>query len=269
MIGSTTLYTLLPLRQSNPAQTHSRCMHLIHQMMTKYPVLEQLDSIMKKNVPSSDQIYLRLYDIQDKDLGIMTLPEALERIEPHFHLSQRVSGSTHYQIRPLRLPTKEKLFATEWEKGGRGNKAFARAGRSKDMPLKTVVTPSHLHQILSAAYEDLIRGARVEFRLGRRTCSSDRIKTLDWALINALHLRPDTILAAMPPGTTTLAQPCYVSGRENVMMWALEYAPALKEARASTPAFVKRMGTWDDHSEVMRVLHGRKKGGSPIERTNI
>lgn len=247
--------SLLPLHQSNPAQIRRRCVHLLHQMLTKQPLIHQLEMIRKKEIPSGDQLYLRLHDTEENYLGIMTLPQALQRIEPLSYLSQRKRGV--YQIKPLRNPNSTELFATEWEKGGRHNKSFNRAGRSKDMPLRTVVTPDRLWQVLSAAYEDLIRGARVEFRLRRRSQRShpaDRTKTVDWALTNALHLRPDTIMAAMPAGTTMLAQPCYVHGGQDILMWAMEYPPALKRACASTPAWVKQMGAWDNHLELKGVL---------------
>ena len=53
--------------------------------------------------------------------------------------------------------------------------------------------------------KDLIRRARVEFSLCQKSCPANRIKTMDWALANALHLRPDTTLAAMLVGTTMSA----------------------------------------------------------------
>lgn len=247
--------TFLPFRQNNPAQIRGRSIHLLHQMFTKHPVISQLGSIRKKTVPSADQIYLRLYDVEEKDLGTMTLPQALQRIEPLFHLSQREPGV--YQIKALRMFENTTLYGKEWDKGGKKNKHFTRSGRSKDMPLQTVVTPSRLLQVLSAAHKNLIRGARVEFRLAQKTRPADGAKTVDWALANALHLRPDTIMAAMPAGTTMLARPCYAHDEPDVIMWALEYAPALERAHSPTPPSVLKMGAWRNHVSLNRYLEER------------
>ena len=239
--------------QSKPASIRSRCLHLLHQMYTKHPLLEHLERIRRKEIPSATDLTLQLYDAEQRQLRTVTFDEALLLIKPLSHLSPRDKGG--YAIKPLKPPTSTEPHPKEWELGGRKNKAFARAGRSKDMPLMTVVTPSRLVQVLSAAYENLVRGARLEFRIGQRNRPSDRSKTVDWALTNALHLRPDVIMRAMPEGTQFCAQPCYENGVEQVVMWGIECERELRRAKAPiTSTQRKQVGLWNDPADVRRLM---------------
>ena len=95
----------------------------------------------------------------------------------------------------------------------------------------------------------------MEFHLHQK--SKDRHnRTVDWALAHCLHLRPDSILAAMPEGTTTLAEPGTsdmsfkkklpknIDQAKSHLMWVLEHEEALNRGHAGTPEHIKKLATW-------------------------
>ncbi|KAL2037168.1 hypothetical protein N7G274_010031 [Stereocaulon virgatum] len=225
-----------------PTQNSQRGIHLLHQMFCKYPVHSQLASIRKKKLPSADNTILQLYDISHNHVGTISLSEAFKYIKPGTHLSQ--STPQTYQVKPLKnvpkipqsglhLPQKQIQIA------------YKRKGRSKDIPFVTTDEPSLVRIRLDKAYDLLLQGSRVEFRLRQKTKPKVKDKTIDWALEHALHLRPDSILAAMPEGSTMLAKPCTVDPENEVLIWAIEHPPSLKRSNVVTPKAAYELGTWE------------------------
>lgn len=96
----------------------------------------------------------------------------------------------------------------------------------------------------------------MEFHLHQRSKNTETSPspTVDWALANCMHLRPDSILAAMPEGTTMLAEPATtdLSFKKKIpknlqeatsqVMWAVDNEAALKRASVMTPERMKKLG---------------------------
>lgn len=91
----------------------------------------------------------------------------------------------------------------------------------------------------------------MEFHLHQVMKNKDN-RTPDWALAHCLHLRPDSILAAMLEGTTMLAEPAatdmsFKRPAKNAeqatsqVMWAMENEKVLKAANAVTPKLVNKV----------------------------
>ena len=122
---------------------------------------------------------------------------------------------------------------------------FKRLGRSKDFPLTTTEEPSLLQHQLGKAYGFLLLGSRIEFRLRPKSKPSFlKNKTVDWALEHALHLRPDSILTAMPEGSMMLAKPC-TAAEQPTLMWGIEHPPSLERVGVRKPKWIYRLGTWE------------------------
>lgn len=250
-----------------PIRISQRGIHLLHQMFCKFPVHSQLASIRKKELPSADNTMLQLRDISHKLVGTISLSEAFKYIKPGTHLSQ--STPQTYQVEPLKLtPSVDDL--PEIPQTGlpspqkQREKAYKRMGRSKDIPLVTTVEPSVVKDRLAKAYDLLLQGSRIEFRLRQKTKLSCKDKTVDWALEHALHLRPDSILAAMPGGSIMLVKPCTVAPEYEVLIWAIEHPPSLKRSNALTPKAIYKLGTWE---EPYKAIRGRPVHNEPISKT--
>ena len=69
--------------------------------------------------------------------------------------------------------------------------------------------------------------------------------TVDWAIENSLHLRPDTILRAMPEGTEMLGLPATSkSHMGEELVWVFELPRTLAKAGHTTPAYIKKRAMW-------------------------
>ncbi|MCJ1454239.1 hypothetical protein MMC28_004591 [Mycoblastus sanguinarius] len=211
-------------------------------MFTEHPS-GRIEAVQKKELPSAHGLSLRLLDSGHSILGTMTLTEALRHVEPASHLAHWKEDT--YRIIPLRIPDKTELFGCETRGLTQRKKVFKRKGRGKELYLSTTPDPMLLSTILSKAYTFLLRGARVEFHLRQKTDRKLEDMTVDWALENRLHLRPDSILAAMPKGSTMLACPCTVSTEKlPSLMWAVEHKPSLLGGGDATSRAIKQLGTW-------------------------
>ncbi|KAL9640456.1 MAG: hypothetical protein Q9164_000275 [Protoblastenia rupestris] len=218
-----------------------RRLHLLHRLFDHSAGhKEKLGTLRRKSLPSADELTLSLRAPDGHDLGTKTLRESWEFIQPLNHLQQVEAGV--YQITPLKRPVMTAMF-------GRERKSFTRLGRSKAWHLTTTATPVFVAHVLSKAYEFLLRGARIEMHLKQKVNDNDH--TVDWALCNAMHLRPESLLAAMPNGTIMLTEPCQNPVKKMAdLVWAIEYPPALASDR--TPkrvhALAQNLGT-----DAMRV----------------
>ena len=233
-------------RSHNVLAINRRGMHILHQMFTKTPSNMQVSSIRRKELPPADMISLDLSDVKGKNLGVMTLPQAWEHIkhsETPSHLAKIDSGS--YRIQPLKVDTDEKSL----NKQRSTMKRTKRAGRSKEFPITTTERGGRLQLILSKAYTFLLQGIRVEFCLSQKVKGINKLNTVDWALENAPHLRPDTILSAMPEGSKMLVQPCTAASSKNVIkhssvIWSVEHPPSLRKYGGATSEALYKMGQW-------------------------
>jgi len=242
--------TLSRSRHGHRQQFHydSRGIHLLHAMFTKnHSERTMLAKIEKVELPSASDASLNLFDTMGHDLGTMTLSQALQQLEPRFHLSRSESLSGRYQIKSLSAlkavdPSSERK---------KGSPQFKRAGKAKEFHLTTGSEPGFLKwAVLSKAYEFLLRGARVEIQLHDPKRNEFSMRTILSALESNLHLRPDAILAAMPEGTIMLAEPCKLAiPGHGSLMWAMEHTSSLEAAGTSTPEIFKQLGTWKRKAE--------------------
>ena len=233
-----------------------RGMHLLHQMFSKYPVHSQLASVRKKDIPSADGIALKLRSMDRVDPETMSLTQALEQIKSPSYLAQIAPGT--YRIDPLNVSSTEQPVIPRNRAIER--KAFKGSGRYKCFPFTTTVDASHLHHRLGIAYDFLRQGARIEFRLTQRKHNKFKHSNIDWAMENALHLRPDSILAAMPLGSKMFAKPCTVVGMAT-LMWGIEHPPSLERVGAPTSKYIYVMGTWNRKYEPS--MHGAARNLGP------
>ena len=229
-----------------------------------------LEHVRKKMYPAADQVSLKLLEKGKTTPITVTLSEALARFEPFSYLVQTKPGTeeTPGTYRFLKFNDPESNRNPK-KKGPMSNKYYKRKGRSKETHLLTDCPAALLRHRLKLAYGFLLEGSRMEFHL--RSKANARAESVDSALRNHLHLRPDTILAAMPPGTTMLAVPAttqppdkelereskFFANKTSDVFWALEYQPALKRLNVVTPGWVKKLGTWTDHQNWIRTtMHG-------------
>lgn len=229
--------------------------HLLHHLFTDDPVssvssARQLASIKGKDYPNVDKVSLRLLKEQSYDAITMTLTEALQRLKPCSYLTQ-VETATEtkpgvYRIRQFRDPGKQVP-----RKEKENPRYYKGPGRGKEVHLMTDCT-SYLSHWSLKAYKFLLEGSRMEIQLHQR--SIDSKESVDWALEHLPHLRPDAILAAMPEGTTMLAEPATTDlsykqkplsnadVTKTTVMWAMENYEALKRAKVNTRKSIKRIG---------------------------
>ena len=256
----------------------SRAIHLLHALWTRHlPISsDQLDSITKKAYPHAKKVSLKLLEGPGNGATTMTLSEALKRLEPCSYLAQ-VEKHEAYRIQkfpdpksgprpkgpegPEVGPHPPPKYNEEYP--GRPYHTFdtyyKRRGLSKEIHFNTAsCTAGFLRHRLTLAYRFLLDGTRVEIHL--HPTSLKETDTVDWALEHSLHLRPDSILAAMPKGTTMLVLPCCtdmsfkrkvpkkakkVELSKSVVMWAMENAGAVWDIhKTSTPQEIERIGKW-------------------------
>ena len=222
--------------------------HILHQMFARGPPNTLLSTVRKKQLPPAERISLELLDAEGKGFGVLTLPQAWEHIkqsETPSHLAQ--IGPGLYRIQPLKVVTDEKTLNQQIST----MKRMKRAGRCKEFPFTTTEQGGRLRLILSKAYTFLLQGIRVEFCLSQKVKDVNKLNTVDWALENAPHLRPDTILSAMPKGSQMLVQPCTATASKNVVkhssvIWSVEHPPSLqKYGGAQTSKTLLKAGQWE------------------------
>lgn len=197
-----------------------RHLHLVHEIFTKYPN-GKLAACEKQNL----NIQPKPFTIckPSGDVTVSNVKEALEHIEPMTHLT-KVGGQQTYQISKLNPPPP----TPDKQPGGKQETAGCRDGNAREFHLKTNASSTYLAHVLSKAYQVLsfrnIDLRRVEFHV---TTEDDF--SIEWLLENCPHLRPEMILAAMPPETIVLAPPL-ADGRHK-LMWALYKTQLPAEAR--------------------------------------
>ena len=231
-----------------------RALHLLHHMFTKRSV-GQLETVTKKGLPSANKIsfqLLRSGESGKAEFEHVTLADALGRITTPAQLD-KVKDNL-YRLKPLKIQTRSFGDQIEKKMEPKKIKEFKRAGRGKEFHLTTDDDPAHLTHVLSKSHDFLLSGARVEFHLRQKSRGNDA-KSVDWALTNNLQLRPDSVLASMPKGSTMLAQPCTSpDDRFGSLIWAVEYAPSLLKDGVETPTRIQKMGEWKQKPTVPAEL---------------
>lgn len=233
----------------------SRAFHLIHHLFGSEPnSLHELAGIRRAQYPPGDSVSLRLRHAPDHEPTTMTLSEALEKLQPCSYLSLTELPTEArlglYCIKTFKSP---QLIKKSRKVGPGSLRYYKRGGKSKESRLTTDCDDLFLRHQLGLAYNFLVEGSRMEFHLRQRT--KNKLNTVQWSLSHRMDLRPDSILAAMPRGTTMLALPGYAAslpeGRRprtrytmESVFWALENAPALRKLNSITPKKVKQFGTW-------------------------
>ena len=214
----------------------------------------QLATVSRKAYPRADEVSLKLLDGQSNEVTTTTLEQALQRLEPLSYLAEVEPGLYHIQtfpdpgpVQPVTQPNARK-----------SHKPYTRGGRGKEIHLTTSCTPRFLRHSLRVSYKYILEGSRMEFHLHQKSekARSKGDHTVDWALAHCMHLRPDSILAAMPPGTTMLAEPATtdlsfkkkppknLDDIKSQVMWAIENTEALGRAKVVTSNSVKKCGQW-------------------------
>ena len=230
----------------------SRALHLVHNLFManlNQDSARQLASISPKTYPSADDVLLKLIDEESAEVATMTLSQALQNLKPLSYLAAKGRGT--YCIQTFPTPKVKKPI-----KNTPGTyKPWVRAGRGKEFHITTSCTPQRFDHVLRTSYQYILEGDRMEFHLHQKI-QDNKNRTVDWALENCMHLRPDSILAAMPTGTTMLAEPATTDLSykkklpiqfeiiQSQVMWAMENAKALNEAKVITPEYIKRLGRW-------------------------
>lgn len=247
-------------RAPRRTQCHGRrAFHLVHNLFAAgkdKESVKQLSTVKIKTYPQADDVLLTLIEGESEQGTTMTLLQALQRVKPLSYLTEAGEGA--YRI--LTFPDPGPVHPIKGQE--KSYKPFTRAGRGKEVHLTTSWTPEHLRDSLRLSYEFLLQGARMEFHLHQKSAKSRKKgdHTVDWALAHCLHLRPDSILAAMPEGTTMLAHPATTnmsfkkrpphnfSEATSQVMWAMEYQKALESVGARTPERIKKRGQWQGES---------------------
>ena len=232
-----------------------RSLHLIHDLFSRdrREADKQLNSLKKKIYPSADDMSLALYDDQSGQVATTTLTEALQRVrlKPYAYLAQEESGI--YRIRTyLKREPGEPIRSARVS-----HKPWKRAGRGKETHLTTSCSAQFLRHVLGNSCKYLLEGSRMEFHL-HQEAKDKKERTTDWALTHCLHLRPDSILAAMPEGTTMFAQPATsdLSHKKRItknyrmadsdVMWAMENAEALSRVDVKTSQHILNLAAWPE-----------------------
>ena len=235
----------------------TRSFHLVHQLFTRdrKDADKQLASLKRKIYPSADDMSLALYDDESGQVATTTLTEALQRVrlQPYSFLAQEEPGIYRIKTYVKREPGEPIRSAKI------SHKPWKRAGRGKESHLTTVCSPQFLRHILGNSCKYLLEGSRMEFHLHQEK-NDKKNRTTDWALTHCLHLRPDSILAAMPEGTRIFAQPATtnLSFKTRIsknyemalsqVMWAMENVGALARANNKTPQQILDRAAWPERT---------------------
>ena len=256
----------------------TRALHLLHSLFSSSDV-EMLQHVRKKSYPTADEVSLKLLEKGKKEPTTMKLSEALARFEPLSYLVQTKVGTEEtpgtYRFLKFNDPG---LPSEKTKKSWPPKGYYKRKGRSKETHLNTDCPASLLRHRIKLAYGFLMEGSRMEFHLRAKAVA--RAESVDSALRHHLHLRPDTLLAAMPPGTTMLALPATVQlpnrnpqdetklsvNKTSDVFWAMEYKPALERFGVSTPPRIKALGTWQDHRKYVEHAMEKRQEDLRIKR---
>lgn len=224
-----------------------------------------LQNVRKKTYPSADELSLSLHG-KEKEKRTMKLSKALTKLEPFSYLDEIKAGTEEtpgtYKFLKFNDPG---LPQNKRKIGPTSTKYYKRKGRGKEVHLNTDCPAGLFRHKIKLAYGFLLEGSRIEFHLRAKAVAG--AESVDSALRNHLHLRPDAILAAMPPGTTMLAVPGTAQPPENEMkrapkrvvnktsdvFWAMENAEALKRYGVVTPPQIKTLGTWTNHQKAVKT----------------
>ena len=230
---------LRPAHRPTQVQTR-RKLHLVHALFALEDTdILPLKSLKELKYPSATETVLKLIDRESNEVETMTLEQACQRLKPLSYLAEAGSGA--YRIQ--QFPSPERVNRPQ------NDEKWVRKGRGKEIHLTTSVTSPNLRHNLSLSYNYLLEGSRVEMHLRQKTKRSDG-RTVDWALRNCMHLRPDSILAAMPQGTRMLVGPVVsdMSFRtkehkrgdifKTKAMWAFEHKEVMKLAGQTAPKWV-------------------------------
>ena len=245
--------TVLPRLPRHSQFQGSRAFHLVHNLFSAAVndhSTAQLASVKKKTYPGPDNLFLKLVEGKRNAAATMTLSQALQRLKPLSYLDN--TGPGRYRIQTL--PDPGQILPIQKSPRQSSYKPWTRAGRGKELHLTSTCTPQNLRHLLTCSYKYLLEGSRIEFHLHQKTQDKQN-RTPDWALEHCLHLRPDSILAAMPAGTTMLAEPATTDmsfkkfpekfeHQKFHVMWAMENGQSLAKANAATPKHIKRLGQW-------------------------
>ena len=261
--GNVLINLSLAPRPVQPRGSRSRAIHLIHNLFSweQSHAAAQLASLQRKVYPDVKDVSLRLFEDNDtkKDPSTMTLSEALKSLKPCSYLKELEIGTETkpggYCISSFPDPQANKPLK---KRMNLPPMYYKNAGRSKEIHLRTTNDGQLLRHYLILAYNFLLEGSRVEFHLHQRT--SQGVGTVDWALAHCMSLRPDSILAAMPEGTSMLALPVTTNLsfktrmprnahlKTSTVMWAMENGEALKRHSAITPKKIKQWLGLDRHA---------------------
>ena len=244
-----------------------RAIHLLHSLFSKDVPIRMLLKVREKTYPDADQVSLKLLQNGQWRPTVMTLKEALARLEPLSYLVQTEDTPGTYRILKFDNPG---LTHNKKKAGPSSRRYYKRNGRSKELHTNTDCSAAQLRHKLKLAYDYLQEGSRVEFHISSKANAS--AETIDSELRNHLHLRPEAILATMPPGTTMLAIPGtlqppaealkvrsqYFINKTSDVFWAMENEEALKRHGVVTPPEIKRTGTWKGHREYAKAVIEKK-----------
>ena len=255
----------------------NRAIHLLHSLFCQADVA-MLENVRKKTYPTADQLSLKLVKNDEGETITLTLSEALARFNPFTCLVPTKPGTKKtpgtYSFFEFPNPA---LSQDPKIKGPLTRRYYKRRGRSKEIHLNTDFSATTLSHQVQLAYGFLQEGSRIEVHL--RSKAEASAESVDSALKHRLHLRPDTILAAMPPGTTMLAIPATLQPPEEEprraskfeinktsdVFWAMENRRALRRTQIFTPSRLREVGKWDrDRTEefikaTLEIVHERRK----------
>lgn len=238
----------------------SRPLHLLHTLFTTTtdPISrKRLATFGEKKYTDASEVSLTLVDEDSGEGTTMTLSQALQRLKALSYLVgvekrpgvYRIENLFHWEpSKPIVQHNKRKSY-----------KPWSRSGRGKEVHIATSCTREHLRARLSMSYKQILEGSRLEFHL-RQNLQPKSSPTVDWALEHRLHLRPESILAAMPEATTMLCKPATTDmsvgfkvpknlyHAQTQVMWIMENEDVLKSAQAQTPPLVKKLADWSRHT---------------------
>ncbi len=190
----------------SPSLVFTRRLHALHELFSKSPRGKSI-ALRGKSLPTIEN-EVRLENGKGRTIAtVKTIARLVEHLGPLSYLEKVPSENHLYTIVPLKTfrPSKKQ-------------DQFKRAGNGKELYITTSSDLLSIKHNVSKAYDFLSKGYRVEFHVRPR--SNNRVQTIDWALQNALHLRPEVIQAAMPKGTKILIPP-FRDG--TALIWALEH----------------------------------------------
>ena len=213
----------------------ARKLHLIHDIFAPRPSY-QLDKLRTKIISDIELAPCKLVESPSgSEDSIVTLHELLPMIQPfHYLEAEGPQGSTEIkaeEVANLRYKIVElPVWSGPWSR--QKDKKHKRLGSSKEIHLTTSLRPGAFKHFLGVAAYILQKRDRVEFHL--RAKRGNKAMTVDWALQNLPHLRPEVILRSMPEGTSVFIPPV-VNKKLEELIWAFSN----KESESFRPEGMK------------------------------